>query len=221
METYVVFTLFGAVLGLLIDCGQGRISTTPTAKRATQSRTIKIKLNTQPKRPKKEIANLGGTVVYREQPPASPPRSSTQPKQETAVPPSTPATKPPSAPTPSASPPPPLPEPNWVKSETGFGNAGGMIIYKKRPTPTKTTPAPQPSATPPPQSSLSVPSTFHPSMLREEVEIPTSLLFKLDRYTYNRKLSERLVRQVAEKNPGKSGQWCAEKALWDLERDRK
>jgi hypothetical protein len=46
------------------------------------------------------------------------------------------------------------------------------------------------------------------------------MLLKLDRYTHSRETSERLVRQVAGNNPGKSGQWCAEKALWDLERDR-
>ncbi|QQE67287.1 hypothetical protein GFS31_40000 [Leptolyngbya sp. BL0902] len=43
----------------------------------------------------------------------------------------------------------------------------------------------------------------------------------MDRYTYNRATSERLVRQVAASNPGKTGAWCAEKALWDLERDRR
>lgn len=58
-------------------------------------------------------------------------------------------------------------------------------------------------------------------MLRDEVAIPASLLYKMDTYTYDRALSERLVRRVAEMNPGKDGQWCAEKALWDLERDRK
>jgi hypothetical protein len=51
--------------------------------------------------------------------------------------------------------------------------------------------------------------------------IPATILSKMDRYTYNRDTSERLVRQVAASNPGKTGVWCAEKALWDLERDRR
>lgn len=51
--------------------------------------------------------------------------------------------------------------------------------------------------------------------------IPATILSKMDRYTYNRDTSERLVRQVAASYPGKTGAWCAEKALWDLERDRR
>ncbi|MGB3203270.1 MAG: hypothetical protein WBA99_20355 [Nodosilinea sp.] len=43
---------------------------------------------------------------------------------------------------------------------------------------------------------------------------------KLDRYTYDRDISNRLVMNVAKKNPDKDGAWCAEKALWDIERDR-
>ncbi|MBE9157682.1 hypothetical protein IQ265_12720 [Nodosilinea sp. LEGE 06152] len=52
------------------------------------------------------------------------------------------------------------------------------------------------------------------------MDVPTALLLKLDRYTYDREISNRLVLKVANNNPGKDGHWCAEKALWDIERDR-
>ncbi|MFQ4139624.1 hypothetical protein PGN35_025270 [Nodosilinea sp. PGN35] len=55
---------------------------------------------------------------------------------------------------------------------------------------------------------------------RRALEVPTALLTKLDRYTYDRETSNRLVMKVAHDNPGKDGRWCAEKALWDIERDR-
>lgn len=68
---------------------------------------------------------------------------------------------------------------------------------------------------------MAVPIPNHaPRPQAKATAIPAGLIAKLDSYTYNRETSYRLVCQVAENNPGKSPQWCAEKALWDLERDR-
>jgi len=50
--------------------------------------------------------------------------------------------------------------------------------------------------------------------------IPGHLLFKLDDLTRSRAASERLVQQIQRVYPDKSPKWCAEKALWDLRRDR-
>ncbi len=36
----------------------------------------------------------------------------------------------------------------------------------------------------------------------------------------NQATAERLLTSIMEKNPGKSGKWADEKAIWDLERDR-
>ena len=46
------------------------------------------------------------------------------------------------------------------------------------------------------------------------------LMARLDALTYNRELSERLIAQNLEKNPGRSPDWAADKAIWDIERDR-
>jgi hypothetical protein len=37
---------------------------------------------------------------------------------------------------------------------------------------------------------------------------------------YDRQMAERLAESVRAKNPDKTEQWCWEKAIWDLERDR-
>lgn len=52
------------------------------------------------------------------------------------------------------------------------------------------------------------------------VKVPSGTLAKLDRYTHNRQVSERLIRHVAQNHPGQRVEWCAQKALWDIERDR-
>ncbi|MGL5063449.1 MAG: hypothetical protein ACRC62_25995 [Microcoleus sp.] len=36
----------------------------------------------------------------------------------------------------------------------------------------------------------------------------------------NQATAERLLASIMEKNPGKTGKWADEKAVWDLERDR-
>lgn len=43
---------------------------------------------------------------------------------------------------------------------------------------------------------------------------------KLNELTRDRKTSERLVRHVSQMNPGRSADWCIEKAVYDIERDR-
>ncbi|MEO0538380.1 MAG: hypothetical protein AAF215_31520 [Cyanobacteria bacterium P01_A01_bin.123] len=43
---------------------------------------------------------------------------------------------------------------------------------------------------------------------------------RLDSLTRDRATSVRLVRQVKQRNHGRSNNWCAEKAIYDLERDR-
>ncbi|MBD2259907.1 hypothetical protein [Pseudanabaena sp. FACHB-2040] len=103
-------------------------------------------------------------------------------------------------------------------------NAGGRFFYQKDPVDPSATP---PSDVPPPIAAVAAtvpPPPPRPVWYVEPpppFEIPASLLYKIDRYTHERAGSERLVQAVRGKNPDKSGKWCAEKALWDLERDRK
>lgn len=67
-----------------------------------------------------------------------------------------------------------------------------------------------------------VPVQWGPTPLpqKEGIDVPTRVLVKLDSYTYDRAISTRLVMNVAQKHPDRDGTWCAEKALWDIERDR-
>lgn len=44
--------------------------------------------------------------------------------------------------------------------------------------------------------------------------------YRLNELTRDRKTSERLVRRVSQMNPGRSPDWCIEKAVYDIERDR-
>ena len=44
---------------------------------------------------------------------------------------------------------------------------------------------------------------------------------KLDRLTRDRRVSERLIERIAFNNPGRSKSWCAEKAIYDIQRDRR
>lgn len=46
------------------------------------------------------------------------------------------------------------------------------------------------------------------------------LMARLDALTYSRERSERLIAQNLQKNPGRSPDWAADKAIWDIERDR-
>lgn len=43
----------------------------------------------------------------------------------------------------------------------------------------------------------------------------------LDRLTRDRRLSERLVERIAFNHPNRDRRWCVEKAIYDLQRDRR
>lgn len=51
--------------------------------------------------------------------------------------------------------------------------------------------------------------------------IPPRLMKELDRLTRDRRLSERLVERIAFNHPDRSQRWCVEKAIYDLQRDRR
>lgn len=51
--------------------------------------------------------------------------------------------------------------------------------------------------------------------------VPLSMLYKLDGLTKSRATSDRLVDGLAMQYPGKSRRWLTEKAIADLERDRR
>ncbi len=51
--------------------------------------------------------------------------------------------------------------------------------------------------------------------------IPNHLMQKLDRLTRDRRVSERLIERIAFDHPGRSKQWCVEKAIYDIQRDRR
>ena len=43
---------------------------------------------------------------------------------------------------------------------------------------------------------------------------------KLNELTRDRSTSERLIRHISQLHPGRSADWCIEKAVYDIERDR-
>ncbi len=51
--------------------------------------------------------------------------------------------------------------------------------------------------------------------------VPRHLMGQLHRLTRDRRVSERLIRQLAAANPRRSRRWCVEKAIYDLQRDRR
>ncbi|MEL6384111.1 MAG: hypothetical protein AAFQ89_16990 [Cyanobacteria bacterium J06626_18] len=51
--------------------------------------------------------------------------------------------------------------------------------------------------------------------------IPPRLMSRLDHLTRDRRVSERLIERIAFNNPGRSKSWCVEKAIYDLQRDRR
>lgn len=104
--------------------------------------------------------------------------------------------------------PPPPPRPKIPKlPEEGMAN-GGMLIRKR------------PKGAPLPKLTSSTHRQRNVSVDRKEIEIPAHLLDRLDHLTHDSDVSKRLVKKVAERNPLKDGAWCAEKAIWELERDR-
>lgn len=105
-----------------------------------------------------------------------------------------------------------------------ISNVGGIVTYTTAP---QIPPAAPPQAPDKPafpaslESSEWIPDTFSPEMVRKELEIPSLLLLRLDNLTHDSEASKRLVQQVADRNPHQNGKWCAEKAIADLERDRR
>lgn len=51
--------------------------------------------------------------------------------------------------------------------------------------------------------------------------VPPRLMQNLHRLTRDRRVSERLIERIAFNNPGRSRRWCVEKAIYDLQRDRR
>lgn len=51
--------------------------------------------------------------------------------------------------------------------------------------------------------------------------IPSHLMRDLDRLTKDRRVSERLIERIEFNNPGRSKRWCVEKAIYDIQRDRR
>ena len=47
------------------------------------------------------------------------------------------------------------------------------------------------------------------------------LMRRLDRLTKDRRVSERLIERVEFNHPGRSRSWCIEKAIYDIQRDRR
>jgi len=51
--------------------------------------------------------------------------------------------------------------------------------------------------------------------------VPDRLMRRLDRLTRDRRVSERLIERIEFNHPGRSKRWCVEKAIYDLQRDRR
>jgi len=51
--------------------------------------------------------------------------------------------------------------------------------------------------------------------------VPPRLMRELDRLTRDRRVSERLIERVEFNHPGRSRRWCVEKAIYDIQRDRR
>ncbi|MGF1460275.1 MAG: hypothetical protein ACFBSG_14775 [Leptolyngbyaceae cyanobacterium] len=59
------------------------------------------------------------------------------------------------------------------------------------------------------------------SRSRSGVAVPEGLMRRLDRLTKDRRVSQRLIERVELNHPGRSKRWCVEKAIYDLQRDRR
>lgn len=60
-----------------------------------------------------------------------------------------------------------------------------------------------------------------PTLVSASKAAPRYLISRLDRLTRDRRVSERLIERVEFNHPGKSRRWCIEKAIYDIERDRR
>jgi hypothetical protein len=55
---------------------------------------------------------------------------------------------------------------------------------------------------------------------KQNKELPTALVLRLDELTHNADTSQRLIAHMRQLHPDRSLKWCAEKAIYDIERDR-
>lgn len=51
--------------------------------------------------------------------------------------------------------------------------------------------------------------------------ISPRLMRELDRLTRDHRASLRLIERIESNNPGRSRRWCIEKAIYDIQRDRR
>ena len=51
--------------------------------------------------------------------------------------------------------------------------------------------------------------------------VSAHLVKKLDSLTHNRGITKRLIQNTKNKNPNRSRDWCADRAIWEIERDRR
>ena len=58
-------------------------------------------------------------------------------------------------------------------------------------------------------------------MRTRSATVPDKLMRRLDRLTKDRRVSERLIEQNAFNHPERSKRWCVEKAIYDIQRDRR
>jgi hypothetical protein len=61
----------------------------------------------------------------------------------------------------------------------------------------------------------------HHSPYRPSQTIPPHLMQELDRLTKDRRVSKRLIERIEFNHPGRSKRWCIEKAIYDIQRDRR
>lgn len=57
--------------------------------------------------------------------------------------------------------------------------------------------------------------------MRAHGTVPDSLMRRLDRLTKDRRVSKRLIERIEFDHPDRSKRWCVEKAIYDIQRDRR
>ncbi|NJO75971.1 MAG: hypothetical protein HC833_20785 [Leptolyngbyaceae cyanobacterium RM1_406_9] len=106
-------------------------------------------------------------------------------------------------------------------TRTRFHNVGSQVIFTKPQTPQKiATAPPTPIASIPPTAPPTpiAPPTSNPSYSRRVSVSVESRLYRL--LHGDRAGAVRLIGSIRARNPDKSEQWCWDKAIFDLERDR-
>ncbi|MFG6098036.1 hypothetical protein SPB21_22425 [Leptothoe sp. ISB3NOV94-8A] len=66
-----------------------------------------------------------------------------------------------------------------------------------------------------------VATSKYKSSVNRENSVNRQLLNKLDSLTHDSNTSVRLIKNAKQKNPGQSLDWCAEQAIFQIQRDRK